>query len=112
MIYLIDMRINAKKKRPWSPEPKPQQTGRKDDHSKFYNSRAWRKDAKAFLDKHPLCAECRQEGKVTPATVSDHTKPIRLGGDPWSWENRQALCTHHHAVKSGKERHKIERGRG
>ena len=106
------MRINAKKKRPWSPEPKPKQSGRKEDHSEFYNSRAWRKDAKAHLAENPLCVQCTEEGKVVPATVSDHVVPIKQGGHAWLWSNRQALCVHHHAIKSGKERHEIKRGRG
>jgi 5-methylcytosine-specific restriction protein A len=81
------------------------QSGRKIDNSVFYNSRAWRKNSKAFLAENPLCVECKAGGRVELATVSDHVTPINQGGDPWGWNNLQPLCTRHHAIKSGKEAH-------
>lgn len=41
-----------------------------------YSSR-WQKARKRFLARYPLCAECQQAGKLTPATVVDHIKPHR-----------------------------------
>ena len=66
-----------------------------------YDTR-WRKARKAFLQLHPLCAECMKEGKLTPATVVDHIVPHR--GDPrlfWDEKNWQPLCKDCHDRKTG-----------
>ena len=66
-----------------------------------YNAR-WRRARIAFLQKHPLCAECQREGKLTPATVVDHIIPHR--GDQrlfWDKTNWQPLCKDCHARKMG-----------
>lgn len=65
-----------------------------------YNSR-WRRESKAFLAAHPLCAECQKEGRYVQATVVDHIVPHR--GDQklfWDRSNWQPLCEHHHNVKT------------
>lgn len=69
----------------------------------FYQTPRWKKDSKHHLSVYPLCVICKQQGKITPATVSDHITPINQGGDVWDWKNRQGLCKHHHAVKSALE---------
>ena len=71
---------------------------------KRYNTRKWRKLRAAFLSLNPVCNHCDRL-----ATVCDHIKPVRQGGSFWRGPF-QALCTHCHAVKSGKERH--EGGKG
>ena len=66
-----------------------------------YNAE-WRRARKAFLQKHPLCAECRKNGKLTPATVVDHIIPHR--GDRklfWDENNWQPLCKGCHDQKTG-----------
>ena len=66
-----------------------------------YNAE-WRRARKAFLQKHPLCAECRKVGKLTPATVVDHIIPHR--GDRklfWDENNWQPLCKDCHDRKTG-----------
>ena len=40
----------------------------------------WRSARALFLKKNPLCVKCRENGKLTPATVVDHIIPHR--GDP------------------------------
>lgn len=70
---------------------------------KLYNDRRWRIARANWLAAHPLCAECERDGKVTAGVVVDHVVPHR--GDRalfWDTTNWQSLCTHHHAVKSGK----------
>lgn len=100
--YLIDM---AKKieglKRPWVPERKPFE--REVSNSDFYNSRAWRKARKLFLQKNPLCVDCEKEGLVVAATVVDHIIPINLGGEKLSESNFQSMCSSHHNAKSARE---------
>ena len=66
-----------------------------------YNAQ-WRRARKAFLQRHPLCAECLKEGRTTPATVVDHIVPHR--GDTklfWDEGNWQPLCETHHNKKTG-----------
>jgi len=66
-----------------------------------YDSR-WRKARALFLRKHPLCAECKRQGKLTPATVVDHIIPHR--GDMtlfWDESNWQPLCKDCHDRKTG-----------
>ena len=66
-----------------------------------YNAE-WRRARKAFLQKHPLCAECGKEGKLTPATVVDHIIPHR-GNKRLFWDehNWQPLCKDCHDRKTG-----------
>ena len=66
-----------------------------------YNA-GWRRARIDFLQKHPLCAECQREGKLTPATVVDHIIPHR--GDQrlfWDEKNWQPLCKDCHDKKTG-----------
>ncbi|WBO23944.1 HNH endonuclease signature motif containing protein [Sphingomonas abietis] len=43
-----------------------------------------------------LCEMCRDAGRVEPATVVDHIRPLALGGDD-SDGNTRNLCDGHHA---------------
>ena len=61
----------------------------------------WRKASKEFLEHHPLCVKCREEGKFVKATVVDHIIPHR--GDQefyWDRSNWQPLCKKHHDQKT------------
>ena len=62
----------------------------------------WRRARTFFLKKHPLCAECLCENRLTPATVVDHILPHR-GDDQLFWDeaNWQALCKACHDKKTG-----------
>ena len=71
--------------------------------SRGYGSQ-WRKASKQFLEHHPLCVKCREEGKFVKATVVDHIIPHR--GAPelfWDRSNWQPLCKKHHDQKTGSE---------
>lgn len=69
-----------------------------------YNYR-WQKARERFLRKHPLCAYCEREGRLTAATIVDHIIPHR--GDQqlfWDESNWQALCKFcHDSVKAREE---------
>ncbi len=63
--------------------------------SKWYRARG------QFLAKHPICAQCEREGRITPATVVDHIIPHR--GDRklfWDAGNWQPLCKRCHDRKT------------
>lgn len=65
----------------------------------------WRKYREKYLARNPFCVFCRQDGRLTRATVVDHIKPHK--GDHrlfWKPENHQALCaTHHNSAKQSEE---------
>ena len=52
---------------------------RRTEHNQRYGSK-WRKLRKRFLDAHPLCEQCRLQGKYTMATEVHHIKPLSEGG--------------------------------
>ena len=47
----------------------------------------WRRARAAFLAQHPLCAACRAQGRVVPATMVDHVVPHR-GDQKLFWDER------------------------
>lgn len=58
----------------------------------------WDKFSKAFLAANPLCEFCLAQGRITPATVTDHDVPHK-GDMHLFWNNTfTALCTRHHSV--------------
>ena len=77
---------------------------RENDNSEFYNSWPWRKAAKRFKDKNPLCVECDKHGIVTQVKVVDHIVPINKGGEKLNEANFQSLCESCHNKKSAGEK--------
>lgn len=77
---------------------------RDNDNSEFYNSWPWRKAAKKFKDKNPLCVECDNQGIVTKVKVVDHIIPINKGGERLDETNFQSLCESCHNKKSSLEK--------
>jgi len=63
----------------------------------------WQRYRLLFLSRHPLCAECERQGRVTEADVVDHIVPHR--GDLelfWRPDNHQALCRPCHDAKTAR----------
>lgn len=61
----------------------------------------WRVARLEFLQAHPLCKHCQNEGKLNGATVVDHIIPHK--GDMklfWDRKNWQPLCESHHNIKT------------
>lgn len=85
-------------------EHKPMHThDRESATERGYNAR-WRKARLRFLHRHPLCEECKKQGKLVEATVVDHIIPHR--GDKklfWDETNWQALCKPCHDKKTWTE---------
>ncbi len=64
----------------------------------------WRRERKAFLVEHPLCAMCLREGRIEAAEMVDHIIPHR--GDPVLFrdkKNWQSLSNRCHRIKSASE---------
>lgn len=76
---------------------------RDNDNAEFYNSWKWRKLAKAYKAKHPLCVTCEANGYVTAVRVVDHKLRIKAGGAPYDESNLQSLCEKCHNSKSSRE---------
>lgn len=71
---------------------------------KLYDTRWWRREGKAFLERNPLCKHCEELGLVTAAREVDHIIPHRgnkkLFRDRNNW---QALCSPCHGRKTASE---------
>lgn len=65
--------------------------------------RRWTAYRHSYLVRHPMCQwpDCDQA-----ASEVDHRLPISEGGKQFSLENVQALCHHHHAVKTAQDQRK------
>ena len=78
---------------------------------RVYGSK-WDRARKEFLQLHPLCAMCKEQGVISAAAVVDHIVPHRLklaihSGNReeiakaqklfWDRKNWQGLCTSHHS---------------
>ncbi len=77
-----------------------------------YNTSRWHKLARAFLDSHPLCEECKRNGIVKAAQCVDHI-------DPWpicesyffDKRNLQALCFNCNNLKGQRDKARIREWR-
>lgn len=74
---------------------------RDEDSKAFYNSKAWRRLSRLQLQREPLCADCLRAGRIHPAEIADHIKPIRENGARLDMENLQSLCRACHNTKHG-----------
>lgn len=73
-----------------------------------YNQTAWRKLRETYLKRNPLCEECIQKGKVTPASSVHHKKsPFSKGEVNQSlfldYNNLESICHECHAEIHNKE---------
>ena len=58
--------------------------------------RAWKRIRDRFISAHPLCEECKKQGKLTPAQEVHHILPISRGGTH-AENNLMALCKSCHS---------------
>ncbi len=76
---------------------------RDSSYKRGYNKR-WQTVSKSYLNNHPFCVRCLQEGKYTPATVVDHIKPHKGNKNLfWDKNNWQSLCKSCHDKKTATE---------
>jgi 5-methylcytosine-specific restriction endonuclease McrA len=67
-------------------------------YSHLYQNTRWKKLAKHYLDKNPLCVPCLSAGKTTAATIVHHITEHK--GDCqlfWNEDNFQAVCASCHS---------------
>lgn len=72
----------------------------------LYGTAQWKKLRAQHLLLEPLCALCKMDGIVTPATVCDHITPHKGNIEAFWAGPFQSLCASHHS--SDKQR--IENG--
>ena len=92
--------------------PKPKSgfnVERKEGYYTFYNSSRWRKLSKAYRRRHPLCVNCKENGKTTEAKHTDHKVSTEEGGALYDWNNLQSLCVSCHSRKTSEEMHSRRR---
>jgi 5-methylcytosine-specific restriction enzyme A len=82
---------------PWERKPVKKSWSYNDD--KRYKLSRWTNLAKAHKLKNSFCVECKKQGIIKTADVTDHIHAVRLGGSFWDWNNLQSLCTSHHNIK-------------
>jgi 5-methylcytosine-specific restriction endonuclease McrA len=92
------------KRRPWQPEPIKRAYAPHAARDSRYDTARWQVARKAQIARCPCCVVCTRQGRTTPATVTDHITPVRLGGDFWDSSNHQSLCRGCHQAKSASER--------
>jgi len=88
----------------YCPEHTPRRTGGRASAASRGYGRAWQRESKHYLASHPWCAECRRQGRQTPATEVDHIVPHK--GDCrlfWDRGNWQSLCHSCHSAKTARE---------
>jgi 5-methylcytosine-specific restriction protein A len=64
--------------------------------------RAWVELRARVLRADPLCVECRNAGRLTPATEVDHVIPLMAGGGD-DLSNLRGLCHACHTAKTATE---------
>jgi len=69
--------------------------GRDPGSNKRYG-RTWKQIRAAFLSANPLCAMCKDNGKLTPAVLAHHKVRLADGGTN-DWDNMTALCNECHS---------------
>ena len=67
-----------------------------------YNTNRWHRLARAFIESHPLCEECKRKGKIQAAECVDHNEYFFDPG------NLQALCYRCNSEKGNRDKEKIQ----
>lgn len=68
-----------------------------------YTTQRWKRLRLSKLCTQPLCEHCQRDGLLVMATVVDHVKPIKHGGDPFpAIEELAALCASCHGAKTAR----------
>ena len=74
---------------------------RNPDTHKRYDGR-WKKIRATYMAAHPLCEECKQHGRLTPAQEVHHKIPLANGGTH-DTSNLRALCKSCHSRETARE---------
>jgi 5-methylcytosine-specific restriction protein A len=100
------MPVRPARHKPSAPDTKrhqPAEIERGNSNARGYGYK-WQQARAGYLAKHPLCAECERQGKITVAVDLDHIEPHKLDMDVfWDRGNWQGLCKSCHSAKTARE---------
>ena len=72
------------------------------ERREVYSRPRWRRLRKRVIyEQGYVCAGCREQGRIGPAEICHHRRPMKQGGDPWERSNLEAVCR-----KCHEERHR------
>ena len=74
----------------------------RDPETRKRYGRAWKRIRDRYITAHPLCEECKREGKLTPAAEVHHILPLSRGGTH-DESNLMALCTPCHSAITARD---------
>lgn len=77
-------------------EAKRYNRNERDPESSKRYGRTWKQIRAAFLSANPLCVICKEQDRLTPATLAHHKIKLSDGGTN-DWENMAALCQECHS---------------
>jgi hypothetical protein len=73
---------------------------------RWYGLSIWKRRSASQLRLEPLCAFCREQGRVEPATLADHVEPHKGDWNAFATGELQSLCaTCHNRTKREIELH-------
>lgn len=64
--------------------------------------RAWKRIRDRYVAAHPLCEECKKQGKLTPTEEVHHILPLSKGGTH-AESNLMALCKPCHSAITARD---------
>ena len=64
--------------------------------------RAWKRIRDRYVAAHPLCEECKKQGKLTPTEEVHHILPLSKGGTH-AESNLMALCKSCHSAITARD---------
>jgi 5-methylcytosine-specific restriction protein A len=68
----------------------------RDPETRRRYGRAWKRIRDRYIKAHPLCEECKRNGKLTPSEEVHHIIPLSEGGTN-KQKNLMALCKSCHS---------------
>lgn len=87
-------------------------TAHRELRAKAYNNTEWRKLRNSYIKIHPLCEECLDKGKITPAEDVHHIKsPFSNNTINYNLlldsDNLKSVCKECHAEIHNKQQNKV-----
>lgn len=81
--------------------------------SALYHTWRWTQLSRVFRAEHPLCEECKRQGRLRPSTCVDHIEPWPICGEKRFFDraNLQALCEECNNTKGQRDKKKIQEWR-
>jgi 5-methylcytosine-specific restriction protein A len=83
-------------------EAKRYESYQRDPATRKLYGQTWRKVRDRYIATHPLCEQCQENRRFTPAKEVHHIKPLVQGGTN-EYSNLKSLCTSCHSEITARE---------